>query len=472
MVGLDAAQHARAEELLKQATSNMLMTWKGYGNQVVPMLSNTIHPALKGIADVTDMVGEATERTGEKIEQAGHEKWGRFKDQVAATGYAIADGANEIRNFGREIGITNPELDAMITGIGKLAEGIGGIASGNLMQGIASGIAGLQGIVGTLFGNSPAEQARRALLRANTEGLEKLRAGIGDLMRATTPGGKLASFADFANEFTPDAAFDGRSRGGPAQLAKELAKYGLTIADLNDIAKQEGVDFDFNKFRGGADMEVLNMVLAKIKASEYGQFGQDTFGERQDVLARYFKVAGITDPGQQARFTEAEIAKFSPFLADLIKQFDIDTPEGRAGLQQAFAGILQRMDNGTFDEENFGHLTGAEFVGAIESFTELLGEMGGGFPAGGVGTASPFPGGAPTTSAPVTVTQAAAVELLTPIMETAANTRLSAEELTRIRALMESGAFASAGTGGVSVDALDAVLQASRDLSNASGVAA
>jgi len=477
MVGLDAAQHARAEELLKQATSNMLMTWKGYGNQVVPMLSNTIKPALKGIADVTEMVGEATVRTGNVIEQAGHEKWGRFKEQVVATSTAIGKGAEEILRFGRDIGVTNPQLEALVGGIGRLAEGIGGIASGNLIQGITSGILGLQGIVGSLFGNSPAEMARRRILQENSDRLKELRGTIGNLLDASSPGATIAKFQGVTQaQITQMIAAGMEKQTGSANFGKLkasgltsfLASMGLSLGDMRTLAKDMGIDL--GESNGYFDPARIAQFFAAINSSEFAQFGQDEFSDRQDFLSKYFKVAGITDPGQQAEFSKAELAKFSPYLADLIKQFDINTPEGRAALQQAFAGIFQNMNNGTFDVANFGQLTGSEFVEFIEYFTDLMGEIGGGFPTGGTSAASPFPGGPPTTSAPITVTQAAAVELLTPIMETAANTLRTAEAVEQLLGMVGSGALGGTGAGGLGLDAFDAALQASRDLSSAAGV--
>jgi hypothetical protein len=477
MQNMTAADYRKAEELLKQTHLNMLMKWSGLNRELVPMIREPVLQLKPIITEFGEQVAKAAP------DQAQHEKWGRLKNSIAETGTAIGKGAEEILRFGRDIGVTNPQLEALVGGIGRLAEGIGGIASGNLIGGIASGILGLQGIVGSLFGNSPAEQARKAMLERNTDALTRLRGSIGDLMTANTPGATIAKFRGVSFESVVSGSFhtgkdNNYGKLSAAGVSRILMKAGLTLTDMRTLAKD--LNIDLGEKDGFFDPARIQQFFQAMNSSEFARFDQ-TFAGQQDFLQTYFNVAGITDPGQQAAFAAANLGKIDPasgkpnngFLSDLIGQYDLDTPEGRAGLQTAFAGILQNLNNGTFDVGEFGELTGSQFVQFIEYFTGLLQQMGSGG-AGAVAASGPsFSATAPSGAAPVTVTAQAAADLLGPITETAVNTRRTAEGMEQLLGLVGSGALSPtivSGGLGNSMEQIDAALAAERDLRAAAGV--
>lgn len=350
-------------------------------------------------------------------------KWERLKAEIGETGAAIGKGAEEILRFGRDIGATNPELEQLIGGIGRLAEGIGGIASGNLIGGLASGILGLQGIVGSLFGNGPEEQARRNLLRQNSERLRQLKDSIGDLMASQSSGATIAKAQGLDFGFLTAGGDNGVGRMQRlGALGSFLNSQGLTMSDFESILKDLGIDWG-NWKTDGVSSAMIQQLMTGLANFEPGQFDQ-SFGGQQDFLQRYFNVAGIDSPALQAEFARNNLVGKNDFLANLIGGFDLNTAGGRAGLQEAFAQIFQQLNNGTFDVAQFGQLTGSEFVDFIEYFTGLLDQMGGGAASGGSATFD-----APSTGLPVSVTAEAATTLLEPLTAIVEYTRRTAEAL-------------------------------------------
>jgi hypothetical protein len=462
MAGMTAADYRRAEELLKQSHLTMLMKWAGLNRELIPMIREPVLQLKPVITEFGERVAAAAP------DQAQHEKWGRLKAQIAETGGAIGKGAEEILRFGRDIGATNPQLEALVGGIGRLAEGIGGIASGNLMGGIASGILGLQGIVGSLFGNSPAEQARKALLQRNTDALRELADTNGLLLRATSTGAQVEAAKGALPALEALAGMDGTGIISKSRLQAfrgTLQAVGLTMSDAERLAKDMGIGLGIT----GDQMSQAGVqsFIEGLRTAQFGTFEQ-SFGGQLERIEFESQIAGGFSPTQEiARIRDVLGSEFgSSALADAFAGVDLNSPEGRAQLLERLVGIAGNIEN--LPDGARDGLTGRDFTGILTRLTSLLRSESGLEATAPVPT---FATVAPTTSAPVTVTAQAAADLLGPITETATNTRAAVDELQAIRGLILSGAMAQpGGPQSIALDALSIALQADRDLSEAAGV--
>ena len=467
----DRATHEEAERLYRNGVSRIL----GEYAKIEPRMAEVNLAVRTELANV----GVALDTQGKRVE-GSVERWERLKSEIGETATSIGKGAEEILRLGRDIGAVNPQLEQLIGGIGRLAEGIGGIAkattAGGLFGAMASAVLGLQGIVGSLFGNSPAEQARKELLRKNTVALDRLRDQVGDLMASQSSGATIAKFKGLDFSLLAGGGDSKADRiGRLASLGQMLRSKGLTVGDFETMLADLGIDAgDWRK--EGFSSGVMQQIVQGLKDWEPHQFDQ-SFGGQQDFLQRYFGVAGIDDPALQAEFAKTNLKGKSDWLANLIGGFDLNTAEGRSGLQEAFAQVFQQLNNGTFNAANFGQLTGSEFVEFIEYFSDLIKQMGG----SGTGTGSATYGTMQeTTSVPAPVTIAA--ESATVLSEIALNTGLTVEELKGIRAVLEAGALGTTniyngGPGGVAgdpilADRLSEILASAIDLTTANGGAA
>lgn len=393
-------------------------------------------------------------------------KWERLKSQIGETGASIGKGAEQILRFGRDIGSVNPQLESLIGGIGRLAEGIGGVAKGDLLGGISSAVLGLQGIVGGLFGNSPEEQARKQLLRENSQRLRELRDKVGDLLTAQSSGATIAKAQGL--DLTRFRAGDDDANDRMQRLAglgAYLGSQGLTMSDFSSVLGDLGIDWGAWQ-KDGITRAMIKQLQDGLANFEPAQFDQ-SFGGQQDFLERYFGVAGIEDPAMQAEFARVNLIGKSDYLASLIGGANLTTAGGRSALRTQFAEIFQQLNNGTFNAGNFGQLTGSEFTDFIEYFIGLMDQMGAGAPSTGVASSvarAVTAGVSESFAAPSGTTGAASGEITGHLSAIENNTRVSAEELARIRSAVESAVVSTADRMGVTRDMIDQWLQSERDL--------
>lgn len=427
------AAHAKLDELkprMERTHQAMLQITTDWGDQTVPVVRAVWEEYDLLLNSISEVAGEAEEA------------------------------ADTILDFAKEAGIANEEVVNLVGGVANLADGLkqitGATDFAGLLGGIGTMVAGLQGILGSLFGNSPAEQARKQLLQKNTTALDRLRDQIGDLMQAQSPGATIAKFKSL--DLTPlagggDSKADNLSR--LSGLGSLLRSKGLTVSEFEAMLADLDIDLgDWQK--NGISTGQLAQIIQGLRNFEPAQFDQ-SFSGQQDFLQTYFNVAGIDDPAAQMAFAKTHLASKNAFLANMIGQFDLSTAEGRAGLQGKFADLIASMNApGGPDESIFGQLTGSEFVGFIEYFTDLLQQIS--------GSATPVvPGGdtlglmTSTTSAPVSVGESTVPAVFA---EIAANTLRTADGVDRLVELTEAG---NLGTTTITVDGLQ--LAGSADLS-------
>lgn len=294
-----------------------------------------------------------------------------------------ANAARGAISLAREFGAIDDNSASVLNNVVNLAETLSKVGSKVGAGDIVSIIGSAVGILNGLFNGNPAHMA---LIRKNSDALMALTRSNGLLLRSQSTGAQVEAIKQALPGLENIAGVKGDGVVGKTRFNAFrglLESLGLTVSDAEQIAKDAG-GIDLGIANGAMSQAGLQAFIEAIKTANFGQFGQG-FGDQQDFLSRYFDVAGITDPEKQASMVVDKLGKDSPFLANLVKGFDLTSEEGRKGLRDAFVGILDQLNAGTFATGNFGNLTGSDFVDFIGSFTDLIGGIGTGFGAGGTG---------------------------------------------------------------------------------------
>ncbi len=312
----------------------------------------------------------------------------RHKDQVAANFQA----ARDIGAIANQYGIIDDRTASVLQNTINLAQslsnitdtiakGVGSLSTGDIVGAIGS----LAGILGGLFGNSPEEMARRALLQKNSDRLAELKSSIGDLIAAQSPGAKIGQFKQFSEGERGFLAGGGDSQtAGKMRMGNFrtlLGKKGLSIGDAEQLAKDMGIDLGIKD--GQISGDAIAQFFDALDATEFGQFGQD-FKTQESVSASTRQATGTDTVTQRIRDIIRNLGgkdksgaeTGSSFLASLFDSFDLKTPEGIAAARGKIASLLGDLNSGGFDPAKFGGLNGSEFVDAINTFIGYLGDLG------------------------------------------------------------------------------------------------
>lgn len=294
-----------------------------------------------------------------------------------------ANAARGAISLAKEFGVIDDNAANVLGNVVNLADTLKNMSGKASAGDIVSIIGSAVGILNGLFNGNPAHMA---LIRKNSDALVALTRSNGLLLRAQSTGAQVEAIKRALPSLESIAGVKGEGGVGKTRFnafRSILESLGLTVSDAEQMAKDMG-GFDLGIAGGAMSQAGLTAFIDAIKTANFGQFGQG-FGDQQDFLSRYFDVAGITDPATQAAMIADKLGKDSPFLANLVKGFDLGSEEGRKGLRAAFTDILSQLNAGTFSTGNFGGLTGAEFADFIGSFTELISGIGTGFGAGAPG---------------------------------------------------------------------------------------
>ncbi len=294
-----------------------------------------------------------------------------------------ANAARGAISLAREFGAIDDNSASVLNNVVNLAETLSKVGSKVGAGDIVSIIGAAVGILNGLFNGNP---AHLALIRKNNDALVALARSNGLLLRAQSTGAQVEAIKQALPGLENIAGVKGDGVVGKTRFNAFrglLESLGLTVSDAEQIAKDAG-GIDLGIANGAMSQAGLQAFIEAIKTANFGQFGQG-YADQQDFLSRYFDVAGITDPATQAQMIVDKLGKDSPFLANLVKGFDLGSEEGRNGLRAAFTDILKQLNAGTLGTGNFGNLTGAEFADFIGSFTDLISGIGTGFGAGGTG---------------------------------------------------------------------------------------
>ena len=307
------------------------------------------------------------------------QKMAEVEETLADVAYRVADTTDQIRDLAHAAGLATPELDAMLAGVADIAEGIGRLASGDILGGITAGVAGIRSIADMFFGESASARFVRLALEKHREALEKHRDTLGDLIAISSPGAKVASIQAAGARITGTGGLLGAldnpnstvRNAGMGALVSILAAQGLSIGDLDEIAKQMGLDIRDDKGR----------ISGKLLGSFFGVLGELDTGIPKGFTGQFGFLKdkwSLSGAGSGEKFQDIigllSGANGSPFLRDLLAGFDLSTAEGRNALLAKLPDIL--ANRGQVGAAGLGGLNLSQFNDVLGLIADLIRDMG------------------------------------------------------------------------------------------------
>lgn len=320
---------------------------------------------LDGVGSAGDSTSAATRSTADLAREIQQAVDGALQ-LAQAFGDVDASVINVLRSVGQVVG----NLPALQTALKASKAGEAGAGLGVVSAALP--IAGaLATTINALFGDSPAEQARREVLRKNTEAIKELTAKAG-LLGIGVTGSDSGSALAAINEVLRISAT--RTSGNTLSLPGEKPfdfierEFGLTFTELQRIAESYGITLTetvagFEQFR-----DALQSAITKL-----GEFDTDLASQLQQAQAE-IDIFGITDPAEQLRIRNQATAGRSPALDRVLQGLDLNTAEGREQARlnaQALFDIL-KAGGDKLSDTDLGGLTGDELLQAI---LQLVGSL-------------------------------------------------------------------------------------------------
>lgn len=374
MQGMTKEDYAKAEALLKQTHANQLLAWAGLNSTldtVIPKAQQTARKEIELSGGATTDFNAVLEKHGKKLDDAAAKtiaakiRWAEFKEEAAQVAFTIMDGADAMLAFLDALGLGDEKMSKLVAGVGELSEGIGRIASGDLVGGILKGIGGIKSALSGLFGKSEAEKKLAASLDKNRNRLEELTAEIGDLNLNLT-GKQLSGTQGALTEFF--ATGGANAKGWGDRLGSLLLKRGVNMSDLEEVAKTLQIDLRPN---GKLDPRMLQQLLAAIGAVEPTQFRTDYRGKR-DQLAAETNISNLSPAEQARRLAAIGAGETTGMASSLLGTMDLSSATGRNKGLATIQDLLSRMLSGTMSTAELGGLTGSEFLSLLEDLKGLI----------------------------------------------------------------------------------------------------
>ena len=339
------------------------------------MLENALK---KAGADGKD-IGKGLERSGDGLDaaaQAAH----RLGNAMGGVGDNIADVLSSIDDVKRALATMKaPDLN------------FGGLLGG--FSSIFGGAVGIFNTVSGLMGPSPLEQERNRILQQNNDALEALKASVD---RSIDSAGNVQDAGEALARVRAAGNVEGLANSGAlaggeaaaALLRKQLKEFGSSFAELDKIAKDNGITLLDEKGRLVAgSLEQLQEALG-ITTDILTTWGK-SFDDQQRLadLARH---AGLTEntPADQLADTVKNLeAQVGPAFAGFLSSFDeageLASADARERLRKVIQQMVVAIQNkaitlddipGFKDVNEFGGALDAALNG-LDAFDEGLGKV-------------------------------------------------------------------------------------------------
>jgi hypothetical protein len=369
--------------------------------------------------------------------------------KVRLAGFSIADAARTTLDFAQSFGVLDRESASALNSIVNMGTAIGRLAGGDFTA-LPQFLGGLANVMSTLIGG---DSARRQLLRENSQALTKLSRDIGamklnitgeDLAKAQTALSGLTfkpGIANFAGNFTA--------------LTNALAGQGLTIGDLERIAKEIGLSIRDKD--GQIQFGAIEQVFSALSTTAIGRLGnnfQDQFRFFRDSQ----RIEGTTGAGA--------IGGVIDFLRNVggvtaLNGLDVSDP---TALRDALRIIFTQLNNGE-GVQGLGRLTGSQFMDIILGLIGDIDNLGN---ATGVPTSSGSVGGGDTVSGGGISVPTETVQAVVKAMDSNVSTILTAHTTLHERiAAATEGSYAELRTVNTKLDDLIAVTAGQIDATDA-----
>ncbi len=303
-------------------------------------------------------------------------------DAVMKLGVGMRAAAQDALVFVQALGKGGTALAQIISGVGTIGSGLQsagaaakaaggfdkalGSASGiaSLIPGIGSIVAGtiaaVQGL-GIGKGKSTEEQRTQQIAEENTAAVQALTKNIGELTATTLAVSKLNRVQGALGKL--EGAFQTGSKDlrignlpddAKLNVTAFLSKLGLSMKDLEDVAKPLGIQLDgtVGSFRS------LSVAIANLPFRLLGT-GFDDITKRLDLLSLITGKAN--DPLDQLANKFRALVPLAPKLAELFNIDELDTKEGRDRLRAQVAKLLKdglNLDPNSPEAKEFQQLLG------------------------------------------------------------------------------------------------------------------
>jgi Phage-related minor tail protein len=373
----------KAIALLEETKARTVAAWKAIGE----VTEATIKPQIKitddydlsltklstAHTDLNAIVAKTSVGYGELLvvynDAIDTEK--EHRQAILKTADGIARAADEMGNFLEQVGLADEASKALLHGIGDIADAVGKIANHDIFGGILAGIGGIAGIIQGLFGDSPGAAARAKLLSDNNERLRELKEGLEDDIRIRSSGAKFegiqAGLTEFIKNLKLGSAFTGVNS---ADLFKSLAKFGVTMGDIDNIAKDFGLTVR-NPDTGRFDIDALKQLLKLMGEINFADVGK-SITDKIDHIKDLETAGVLPKEGEFAAITKAltETGSTSPGILGALGAGDVSTPGGRKAVTTALQALIANI--GDLKPSDFGDLTKDQFKDVI---LQLLGTL-------------------------------------------------------------------------------------------------
>jgi len=267
------------------------------------------------------------------------------------------------------------------------------VVSGDVTSGVAAILTGITNVVASMLGG---DSERKRLLNQNNAALSKLSRDIGALKLNITG-------EDFAKAQSALGSVVGNLRGGRGaanenDVRNALYAQGLTMEDLDRIAKEFGIEVRTKS--GALNVDSVRALLDALGMASPGRLGQ-SFGDQLSFFREGQRLDNATGPGATQGLLD--------FLRNVGRVTALDglNADDPAALRAALRSLITQMNSGK-GVQGLGKLTGSQFMDILVGIIGDLDNLGSGSGAGASGgdITVPTGSGSGTVSAPTETIQA------------------------------------------------------------------
>jgi hypothetical protein len=305
-----------------------------------------------------------------KGDAAGDDRAAKLREQARS----IEENARAAVQFANAVGLVNSESAQALNTIISLAGGIARVAGGDLSA-LPGVLANAGSMLAQMFGGGGGKAAkeRADILDRNTDALRQLTRELEgfratanvignarDALAAATTQGLLADRSGIHRERYDDFH----------KLVATLQRFGMTLADLDDLAARYGIrirDASGNLIAGG--LRDLDAALAKAAQGLVGF--RDTVDEQR--AAAELEADIRNEASTATARLQRELALLAQFAPEMFAQFfagiDTSTPEGRTAMREAMLALFEAFRDGTLELEG---MTREEFLAVLRNIEGAL----------------------------------------------------------------------------------------------------
>ena len=300
---------------------------------------------------------------------------------VEAVGDEVYNAARGAVSLANEFGTIDDQAASVLNNVINLADtlkdGLKGIAAGNLIGAVGA----LAGILGTMFSDGPQEKARRELILKNTQRLQELKDRMGELLNISTPGGKITKFQGLNEDELIATSLDIGPNGlgqkvGVGQVGQFLAKNGLSLTDMRQMAADFGIDLGDD----GKNFTVagVRQFFKVLNSGQFVGFGNDSFAGKLDKNDFLNSILGVEGDGALASmaelFKDPETGS-SAFASifDGVNLADGVDDEERALMRGRLGVLAQRFASGAIGSAELGGLSNTDAQQVFTRISDMLG---------------------------------------------------------------------------------------------------